>query len=253
MCKGTDILLRKILMCYLLVFVSCTNILTPVITKGEADKGNPGESALDMISAAKYTRLAVEVQFAPGMKPQDRSVNNLVGFLKTYTNKPGGITVTLKQVASIQKTKITTQDADSFAIKNRVLYTAGDLLTLYIYFADAISAKSWIGAVAYRNTSMIVFEKTIQDNTKGSGPSALIKMETGVMEHEVSHLLGLVNNGTKMVLPHEDAKHRFHCHNPKCLMYHAMESGALINLIDNAMPVLDADCIHDLQAARSIE
>jgi len=182
------------------------------------------------------------------MRPQDRSVNNLVSFLKTHVNKPGGITVTLKQVGSIGKAKITTLDVDSFAIKNRVLYTGGDLLSLYIYFADASSAKSWVGGVSYRNTAIVIFEKTILENIKGAPQAGQVKMETGVLQHEAGHLLGLVNNGTPMVAPHEDAAHKFHCTNRSCLMYHAAEGG-LMKMADHMVPVLDANCVRDLKAA----
>jgi hypothetical protein len=244
--KKTIILLAIVTALY-----ACGNLLAPptatVITKGIADKLDVGESAQDLLSKLKYTRLNIEIQFAPGMRPQDRSVDDLLAFFKTYTDKPGGVTVTLKQVGSIGKTQITTQDADSFAVKNRVLYTGGDLLSLYIYFADAVSAKSWIGGVAYRNTSVVVFEKTILENTKGQSTAKRIKIETGVLEHEVGHLLGLVNNGTPMLNSHEDAAHKFHCTNRNCLMYHAMEAG-LVKSTNDVVPVFDAACIKDLQA-----
>jgi hypothetical protein len=211
-----------------------------------ADKHDVGESAHDLLNDSPYTRLAIEMQYAPGMRPQDRSVNSFVSFLKAIVNKPGGVTVLLKQVASINKTKITTQDADSFAIKNRALYTEGDLLTIYIYFADAASARSWLGGTAYRNTAMVVFEKTILENTRAKGGAAQAKMETGVLEHEAGHLLGLVNNGTAMVVPHEDAAHKFHCSNRNCLMYHAMEGG-LVKMVDDQLPLLDVHCVRDLK------
>jgi len=116
-------------------------------------------------------------------------------------------------VGSIAKAKITTQDADSFALKNRVLYAEGNLVTLYIYFADAAFARFWIGGIGYRNSAMVVFEKTILENTKGASEADRIKMETGVVKHEAGHLLGLVNNGTAMQIPHEDLSHKFHCSN----------------------------------------
>ena len=234
-------------------FFSCDDKLIPtkpVVSKGIADKQGVGKSAHDLLSAVKYTRLNIEIQFAPGMRPQERTVNNLLSFLKSYVYKPSGIIVTLKQVGSIGKLKINTQDADSFAVKNRVLYSGGDLLSLYIYFADAASARFWVGGVAYRNTSMVVFEKTIQENTKGSGLSSLVIMETGVLEHETGHLLGLVNNGTPQVTTHEDATHAFHCTNRNCLMYYAIEGG-LVKMIDNVVPELDANCVRDLKAYRN--
>jgi hypothetical protein len=236
---------------FAVILLSCDSQLiskTTPINKGTADKLDVGQSAHDLLSDAKYRRLTIEIQFAPGMRPQDRSVNNLVSFFKTYVHKPDGITVTLKQVGSIGKAKITTQDADSFAVKNRVLYTERDLLALYIYFADAASASSWVGGVSYLNTSIVVFEKTILENTRAMSQASLAKMESSVLEHEAGHLLGLVNNGTPMITPHEDAAHRFHCTNRNCLMFHAIEGGGLIKVIDNPVAGLDANCARDLRA-----
>lgn len=240
---------------FCIIFFSCDNSLTPakpIINKGIADKRDVGQSAHDLLSAVKYTRLNIEIQFAPGMRPHDHSVNNLVSFFKNYVYKPAGVTVTLKQVGSIAKAKITTQDADSFALKNRILYTEGNLVSLYIYFADAASTRFWIGGIAYRNTAMVVFEKTILENTKGAGEADRIKMETGVIEHEAGHLLGLVNNGTAMQIPHEDPSHKFHCSNRNCLMYYAIEAGMVRNP-DNSLPVLDANCVRDLKAYKVVE
>ena len=231
---------------------SCNNQLIPiqpVVTKGLADKLGVGKSAHDLLSNRTYQRLNIEIQFAPGMRPHEKTVNNLLSFIRNFVQKPGGITVTLKQVGSIGKPKINTQDADSFALKNRVLYTTGDLICLYIYFADAASVRFWVGGVAYRNTAMVVFEKTILENTRGSGTETRVITETGVLEHEMGHLLGLVNSGTPQLTHHEDGAHANHCSNPKCLMYHAIEGG-WVKHKDLILPLLDANCIRDLKAYR---
>jgi predicted Zn-dependent protease len=99
---------------------------------------------------------------------------------------------------------------------------------------------------------MVIFEKTIQDlsgNTL-SQPSRE-KLETVVMNHELGHILGLVNIGTNMVTPHQDpdASHGRHCENTSCLMYWGVETGNVAqNLLGTGMPQLDQNCLNDLKA-----
>src|SRR5437868_826098 len=64
------------------------------------DKQATGQSARQLLTANTYTTLNIEIQYAPGMKPQDQSVTNLVNFLNNYLNKPGGINVTQTAVNS---------------------------------------------------------------------------------------------------------------------------------------------------------
>src|SRR5689334_23881524 len=59
-----------------------------------------GKSAHDLLSTDTYSSLSIEIQYMPGMDLLPESVNNLRNFLETYLGKPGGITITQKQVAS---------------------------------------------------------------------------------------------------------------------------------------------------------
>ena len=69
------------------------------------------------------------------------------------------------------------------------------------------------------------------------------------MLHEIGHILGLVNNGAAMVTAHEDGDNRAHCTNTNCLMYYTIETTGLMNMLNNNIPQLDANCINDLRAS----
>jgi len=210
------------------------------------DKQSTGQSARSMLSASAYTVLNIDIQYTPGMKPQDQSVTNLVNFLNTYLNKPGGINVTQTPVASMGAATVALQDIVNYENTNRRIYTTGNSIAVWILFADADYSVKDVAGVSFWNTSISIFEKTIQAKTGGLGQASRVKVESGTLMHEMGHLLGLVNLGTPMVKPHEDAAHVSHCSNTSCLMYYATQTSGLIN--NNSLPALDADCVNDLRA-----
>jgi hypothetical protein len=201
-----------------------------------------------LLSAASYPILNIEIQFAPGMKPQDQSVANLVNFLNTYLNKPSGINVVQKQVSSLGAATVTLQEVANFQDKNRSVYTIDNSISVYVLFADADYSVTDVAGISYWNTSITIFEKTIQAKTGGAFQASRTKVESGTLMHEFGHLLGLVNLGTPMVKAHEDAAHVSHCSNTSCLMYYATQTNGLMASTNNTIPGLDVDCMNDLRA-----
>lgn len=235
-----------------LVFLAACRkeVTTQILTgpNGTLDKQAVGRSAHDLLSADTYTSLSLNIQYAPGMKPQDQSIHNLVNFLNTYLHKPAGITYTETATASLGKDPATMNDITSYEDRNRQIYSDGNTLSVYLFLADAGYEQTDVIGLSFRNTSIVVFEKTIQSRSGGLNQASRITVETGTLEHELGHLLGLVNTGSSMVTPHEDTSHKGHCSNNQCLMYYAIETSGLMNPFGNAVPSLDQDCINDLRA-----
>jgi hypothetical protein len=81
------------------------------------------------------------------------------------------------------------------------------------------------------------------------GEVTRVALESSVLEHELGHIMGLVNLTTPMVVFHQDTAHGYHCNNPNCLMYYAMETNDALGMIGaNNIPVLDVNCKNDLMA-----
>jgi hypothetical protein len=205
-----------------------------------------GKSAHDLLSGSNYTGLDIELQYMPGVQLQAESVNNLVSFLNTYLNKPDGITVNSTAVPSIGKTTVSLDDIASYEKQHRTAYNSDKHLRAYVLVADAGYTTQGVIGVAYRNTSLCIFGKTVQASSGSFGQVSRVKLETGVLEHEWGHLLGLVNNGTPMVANHEDTLHKVHCTNKNCLMYYETETGGF-SMLNTALPTLDASCTNDLK------
>ena len=219
------------------------------------NKMNVGTSARDLLSADKFKKVVLEIQYVQGFEPQNATVNSLKSFMEQRLNKPNGITVKLNPLppSSFGKVAYTVNDIAAIEEKYRQEYTTSDAVAIYFFFADSRysedSQNGKVLGVAYRNTSMALFEKTIQELSGGLGQPSRTMLETVVMQHELGHILGLVNVGTGMVRPHQDTDNGHHCDNTSCLMYWGVETGDVIkNLLGTGMPELDQNCLNDLRA-----
>jgi hypothetical protein len=237
------------IICLALVYAGCSkssNGSLP-LTGPQSNNLAVGASAHDFLSGSIYSTVTIQIEYAPGMQLQQQSVNNLVSFLQTHLNKTGGITVTQLQVGSIGKSPVTINDVSSFEAKYRTVFTTGGNIGVCILAVDADYATTGVAGVAYKNTSVVVLEKTVQANSGGLGQASRVLVESTVLEHEFGHLLGLVNNGTAMVVPHEDEAHTPHCNNKNCLMYYEIENSGFMSQLFGSIPQLDANCENDLK------
>ena len=234
-----------------LFFLQCNKEKNPFVnnTGSYNHNRNVGASANDLLSGSKYNSIKIEIQYMPGYQPDAASVNNLVGMLNDRLNKGGGITVVQTQVASLNKTTLGIDDITSFENQHRTVFTAGSQLGVYFLFTDGGYTDNNVLGVAYKNTSMCIFGKTINDNSGGIGQTSRTKLSTTVLEHEFGHILGLVDVGTAMQTNHKDTAHGNHCNNSNCLMYYASETTDILGfLITGNIPVFDNKCLADLQA-----
>src|SRR5665213_1753686 len=82
---------RGLIFCLILStfpFAGCKNSSTT-----DSSSGGPGGAAKDYLTATTYSSLVIEIQPVTTYAPLSGSQSALVGFLNTYLNKPGGISV----------------------------------------------------------------------------------------------------------------------------------------------------------------
>ena len=242
--------MRKVIpfICIALFFFSCKKVNNdPEELPNSYSDQALGKSANDMLSAAKYASLQVQVQYMPGYALDPQAVANLSAYLSSLCNKPGGITITQQQIAANGDTL----NVDKVAIlekQNRTAYTNGSTLAVYILVTDGYDTSTATLGFAYRNTSVCLFGKDIFDHSGAFGEVSRVSLETSVLEHEFGHILGLVNLGTTMQTPHQDTAHGNHCNNPDCLMYYAIDTHESLPSLMNNIPVLESNCRRDLRA-----
>lgn len=214
----------------------------------------PGQSAQDYVNGSKYKSVTVEILHMASAKPTAASVDNLKSFLETFLDK-NSIRFIYTSIPNGDKSTYSFDEIRAMELEHRTVFNSGDNLSACLFFVNAdFSGNSGNGSVlgvAYNNTSMAVFEKTLKDNTGGIFQPSLSTVETTVMEHEFGHLMGLVNNGAPLQSDHHDSANGAHCDVQSCLMYYAVEgSDFLTNLQGGNVPQLDSQCQADLDALR---
>jgi len=223
-----------------LLFIACQKQL-PVSTN---DYKTLGASAHDLLSAAIYTSLHIEINYMPGYEPGDATLSVLKLFLQNYLHKPDGIQIVTNNIAASGKTILSLGDLVAIEKKNRLAFTAGKTIAVHILIADTdYTDPNYLG-ISYWNTSFCVFGKAIYANSGNSGQMSRTNLLITLLEHEFGHLLGLVGQGSAEQSPHRDALNGFHCSNPNCLMYSAIET----NPVSPNIPFFDAACMADLRA-----
>ena len=206
-----------------------------------------GTSARDLLSDEKYTSLKVEIGYMPGYVPDIQSVQLLQTFLNTYLNRPAGIQIIKTPIKASGKSKLAISDLVLLEKQNRSVFTQGNTITVYIMLSDAPFEEANVLATSYWNTSFALFGPTMFESAGGTGQVSRPKLLAVLLQHEFGHLLGLVGQGTPMQQEHQDVDNGAHCSNRACLMYYGIETAENLGG-NNAMPMIDAQCIADLKA-----
>ena len=240
----------------LLIFIGCSkdDVNKPSVIDKGANLKSLGFSANELVSDEKFTSLKIEVVYVTGFEPTQTTLDNLKTFLENRTFKPDGISITTRAVASSNKAPFNINEIAQIEADERTAYNAGDEIAVFIYFADGSNendtdTKTVLGT-SFRNTSMVIYGKTIQFIANHTTNLDRSTVESTVINHEFGHLFGLVNMGTLMQTNHEDTEGKGHCTVTNCLMAVSFQFGdSMMNVVDNnIIPVLDDLCIGDLQA-----
>ena len=216
-----------------------------------------GTSAEDILSDDIYQSLTIEIVYSDTFRPQEATLNNLRNFLSERVNKPGGVQIVETQIPLPGTAPYVTNEIRDIEDDVRTKYTSGDDIAIFVFFADGNAQTDTETTLtlgtAYRNTSIVIYERTLQEIGASPQTPDRTTLETTTLLHEFGHLLGLVNiQNDDIHTDHEDPLNAKHCVVEECLMYFQTEltreqlNRQMRNMLD--IPVLDPLCVGDLQA-----
>lgn len=234
-------------------FISCSKSSTSYVNNPDAPDylhNRPvGASAKELLTAGTYQSLKLEILYMTGYAPDAAALSHLQSTLETLLNKPSGISIITTEVPPSSKPVLSINDIIEVEKYNRTAFSSGSQLGVCMVYTNGSYTDAATLGVAYRNTSVAIFGKKIQENSGSIGQPGRTKLEATVFEHEMGHLLGLVDLGSPMQTGHKDGQHGNHCNNNNCLMHYSAETTDILGfLITGNIPSFDSNCRADLQA-----
>lgn len=211
---------------------------------------NPGVSATDFLTDENFDELIIEVQFMEGYEPTNEAINNLESFLEERLNKSSITILEPTEIPAEGQQRYSANEVRDLEREHRTQFSEEGSLAAYFLFLDGEYDQANVLGIAYFNTSMAFFGETIQNTSDGIFQLSRSTVETVVLQHEIGHVIGLVNNGAEMQTNHQDEENGSHCDDENCLMYFSVRTTDFFaNVFDGQVPELDDQCIADLQAA----
>lgn len=208
-----------------------------------------GDSANDLLSGMFFTKVQIEIAYVTGFRPSAAAIGELEDFIREHTFKTD-IEFVYNVLESPNQDSLELEEIDDLEQENRTIYNHGETIGVYIYFSDAPAVGDdleeglvTLGAV-YRNTSMVIYESTVQHLAGLSSSISIADVETATLNHEFGHLFGLVNIGTTPINDHEgtttdDSGNTIgtnHCNVPGCLMLAELQFGSSAKTTSSAKP-----------------
>lgn len=210
----------------------------------------PGSTPAVFLTDSSFTNLEVEIDYMPGQQPTQAALDSLKKFLQNRLNKSQITINTPTEVESAGEDSYSTDEIRALEEQYRNNITDSRDNTLHAYFLivdGKYQQQENVLGIAYLNTSMAFFGKTMNEVSAGVTAPSKEKIEGTVFQHEFGHTLGLVGNGTPTQSDHKTAGSN-HCNVDGCLMEPSVETTDFFaNLFDGDIPDLDVACITDLQ------
>lgn len=204
----------------LLLLLSCS-------TEETAPDDQPlGVSARSFLTDDVYDSLVVEIVYVTGFEPSGSTLSAVKTFLGTYLHKPGGIQITTRAIPAPGMGTYSISEVNAVEDMHRSVFTSGKKLSTFIFIADdksdSSTSEEYVLGKAYKNTSLVIFEKDIRTLGEKEG-IASSQIQEITIKHEFGHLFGLVDNGTPAQSDHvyqdpNNPGEKGHCSVNGCLM-----------------------------------
>ena len=207
--------------------------------------GPPGSFAPGILLPSASSEVVVEVRTQSGTGPQQASLDHLTSVLRNVTGKP----VSVAQGPSIGGgAKSWSADDLRSAADGGAAQGNGRAVIHLLFVHGTFSGDDSVLGVAVRGDVAAVF--TDQVNSSSTLLVGSSGIETAVVTHEVGHLMGLVD--LYLHTGRQDPDHPGHSTNSQSVMYWAVESNLVADLLQGGPPTdFDSADLADLQTIRN--
>ncbi len=233
---------------------------------GEGTSGGDVPRFLHYIRSEPYPRLVIEVDRVEGRDPYPVAIDGIEHVLAETLDKPGGVEVVLDDVLPASPEADPGWSADamrSLAEETFDLEVPDDTIKIHVLVLDghAQGEGSTIFGLAWHHVNIVLFKDlyaaACADALLGPLQQPLCEQtEFLVWQHEIGHVLGLVDAGLPMLVDHRDPAGSLHDLDRACVMYAEYEgTDALLAIVDRllegAPPVeFDRNCLDDIEAVK---
>ena len=211
----------------------------------EEERGIPGGLALACLQDDKFQKMKIHFLYEEGYDPI--AMDLVKTRLQEVCDKPKGVTILADEVDFTIDTIWSSDDVRDARWKHGG--DAMDSQTLHWYFlfpAGTYTDDSVLG-VAVDASTIAIFKDSVEAAENIIQRPSSEEIERAVSVHEAGHLLGLVNLVYESPIDHEDPDHPGHSNNDNSVMYWAIETNDVGNLITGNLPnTFDADDKSDL-------
>jgi hypothetical protein len=207
--------------------------------------GSPGSFAPALLLPTYASEIVVEVRTQSGADAQQASLDHLTSVLRSVSGK----TVTVTHGPAVgggakgwsgDELRSTADGGAAQTIDRAVIH----LLFLHGSYADDDSV---LGVAVRGDVAAVFVDQVANASTPLIGSSGI---ETAVVTHEVGHLLGLVD--LYLHTGRQDAQHPGHSANRDSVMYWAVESNVVADLLQGGPPdEFDSADLADLETIRN--
>ena len=206
--------------------------------------GPPGSFAPVILQGSRSNAVVVEIRTQSSADPQQASIDHLTAVLQSVTGK----SVSVVRGAGISGGAKSWSADELRSAGAAGAGQGGDAAVIHLLFVHGdFGGDSGVLGVSVRGDTAAVFlDQVDASSTPLVGSSGI---ETAVVTHEVGHLMGLVD--LFLHTGRQDPQHPGHSTNTKSVMYWAVESNLVADLLQGGPPKdFDSADLADLQTIR---
>jgi hypothetical protein len=204
----------------------------------------------DYLRSDDYRRLILEVDVTAGAQPEPGLVEEVRAQLEALVDKPDGVEVMIDQELAPRGPAYEWTAAGIVNLweETSIRELPDGSLAIHTVFVDGFSEDRGTLGESRDHQHIVLFKDALCGVDRFADGCRVAEHFTWM--HELGHVLGLVNNGAPMQVPHERSLGRHHCTEDDCIM------GARLHRDDAVAagepPSFGPACHADLTAVRDL-